>query len=196
MEKRIILASQSPRRKELLKGLGLSFIVKVSNVDEDKAIKAYGSMTPVELVRLLSRIKAEAVADDVSDSIVIGADTIVVLGDEILGKPKDAEDARSMLLKLSGKTHLVISGVTVIDTSLNESYVSHVTTEVDFKEISEEEVTGYLQKANYLDKAGAYAIQEHAALFVTGIRGCFFNVVGLPLFETCQILKKFDIKIF
>jgi len=196
MEKRIILASQSPRRKELLAGLGLSFVVMVSNVDEDKAIEAYGSMTPVELVKLLSKVKAEAVAKDISDAIVIGADTIVVLADEILGKPKHSDDARSMLKKLSGKTHLVISGITVIDTTINESYTSHVITEVDFKEISEQEIAGYLEKANYLDKAGAYAIQEHAALFVTGIRGCFFNVVGLPLFETCQILKKFDIKIF
>ncbi|OEF98344.1 Maf family protein [Desulfuribacillus alkaliarsenatis] len=195
MQSRIILASQSPRRKELLAGLGLSFIVKVSAVDEDQATRDASTLTPAELAQRLSALKAEAVAAHLSEGIVIGADTIVVLGEEILGKPMDANDAEGMLRKLSGKTHLVISGVTVIDAQTKEQKSIYELTEVDFKEITDEEMAAYLVKANYLDKAGSYAVQEHGALFVKGIRGCFFNVVGLPLFKTAELLQVFDVKI-
>lgn len=195
MEKRIVLASQSPRRKELLAGLGLSFIVKTSSVDEEKVVEDLAISKPEELVRMLSFVKAEDVAKDLTDGIVIGADTIVVLGDEILGKPKDQADAKQMIEKLSGKTHLVISGVTIIDVAQNKHRTEHVTTEVDFKDISDSELHGYLMKANYMDKAGSYAVQEHGALFVRGIRGCFFNVVGLPIYTTGEMLKEFHVNV-
>ncbi|OEH84231.1 septum formation protein Maf [Desulfuribacillus stibiiarsenatis] len=195
MNKKIILASQSPRRKELLQGLGLSFIVISSSVDEEEAVLTLNPQSPEALVRMLSDIKVQDVAKHQHEGIIIGADTIVVLGNQILGKPKDEADARNMLKQLSGNTHLVISGVTIMDVVSQQKETFHVNTEVDFKTISESELAGYLRIANYMDKAGSYAVQEHGALFVTGIRGCFYNVVGLPIYQTGQTLKKFGIDI-
>ena len=195
MEKRIILASQSPRRKQLLQGLGLSFIVISSSVDEDDVVSKLSPETPVELVRVLSESKAKAVAEMLSEGLVIGADTIVVLDQEVLGKPKSSQDARQMLQRLSGRTHAVISGVTIVDANTHEARTIHTVTEVDFRPVTEQELDRYLDKADYMDKAGAYAIQEHGALFVTGIRGCFFNVVGLPISHTADLLLEFGVDI-
>lgn len=195
MEKRIILASQSPRRKQLLEGLGLSFIVLSSEIDEQRIIEEMGTVSPSELVSRLSACKAEAVAEQQSSGLVIGADTIVLLEGAILGKPVDRQAAKEMLRSLSGKTHSVLSGVTVIDVDSEITKTLCVETAVDFKKIDEDELERYLNKASYLDKAGAYAIQEHGALFVKEIRGCFFNVVGLPIFQTAELLKEFGVKI-
>ena len=176
--KKIILASNSPRRRELLAGLDISFEVKViPGIDE-----SYPEDLPaVEVPQYISKAKAEAylgMIDD--DTMVITADTVVVLDDEILGKPVDDDDARRILHKLSGKTHQVITGVCL--TSLDKQRVFAVTTGVTFKQFTEQEIDYYVSHYHPLDKAGAYGIQEWIGhIGVTALNGSYFNVMGLPV---------------
>ena len=176
--KKIILASNSPRRRELLAGLDISFEVKViSGIDE-----SYPEDLPaVEVPQYISKAKADAylgMIDD--DTMVITADTVVVLDDEILGKPVDDDDARRILHKLSGKTHQVITGVCL--TSLDKQRVFAVTTGVTFKQFTEQEIDYYVSHYHPLDKAGAYGIQEWIGhIGVTALNGSYFNVMGLPV---------------
>ena len=183
--KKIILASQSPRRKEIMETAGYDFEIIVSNAEE----KIEENLTPEEVAKSLSLQKAQAVAKDNSDKIVIGADTIVVLGDEILGKPKDREDAYKMLKNLSGKTHIVYTGIAVIcgEKIVNEA----VATEVEFYELSDEEINAYIDTNECNDKAGSYGIQGRGCLLVKGIKGDYFNVVGLPIATLSKIIKEF-----
>ena len=176
--KKIILASNSPRRRELLAGLDISFEVKViPRIDE-----SYPEDLPaVEVPQYISKAKADAylgMIDD--DTMVITADTVVVLDDEILGKPVDDDDARRILHKLSGKTHQVITGVCL--TSLDKQRVFAVTTGVTFKQFTEQEIDYYVSHYHPLDKAGAYGIQEWIGhIGVTALNGSYFNVMGLPV---------------
>ena len=176
--KKIILASNSPRRRELLAGLDISFEVKViPGIDE-----SYPEDLPaVEVPQYISKAKADAylgMIDD--DTMVITADTVVVLDDEILGKPVDDDDARRILHKLSGKTHQVITGVCL--TSLDKQHVFAVTTGVTFKQFTEQEIDYYVSHYHPLDKAGAYGIQEWIGhIGVTALNGSYFNVMGLPV---------------
>ena len=176
--KKIILASNSPRRRELLAGLDISFEVKViPGIDE-----SYPEDLPaVEVPQYISKAKADAylgMIDD--DTMVITADTVVVLDDEILGKPVDDDDARRILHKLSGKTHQVITGVCL--TSLDKQRVFAVTTGVTFKQFTEQEIDYYVSHYHPLDKAGAYGIQEWIGhIGVTALNGSYFNVMGLPV---------------
>lgn len=176
--KKIILASNSPRRRELLVGLDISFEVKViPGIDE-----SYPEDLPaVEVPQYISKAKADAylgMIDD--DTMVITADTVVVLDDEILGKPVDDDDARRILHKLSGKTHQVITGVCL--TSLDKQRVFAVTTGVTFKQFTEQEIDYYVSHYHPLDKAGAYGIQEWIGhIGVTALNGSYFNVMGLPV---------------
>lgn len=176
--KKIILASNSPRRRELLAGLDISFEVKViPGIDE-----SYPEDLPaVEVPQYISKAKADAylgMIDD--DTMVITADTVVVLDDEILGKPVDDDDARRILHKLSGKTHQVITGVCL--TSLDRQRVFAVTTGVTFKQFTEQEIDYYVSHYHPLDKAGAYGIQEWIGhIGVTALNGSYFNVMGLPV---------------
>lgn len=176
--KKIILASNSPRRRELLAGLDISFEVKViPGIDE-----SYPEDLPaVEVPQYISKAKAYAylgMIDD--DTMVITADTIVVLDNEILGKPVDDDDARRILHKLSGKTHQVITGVCL--TSLDKQRVFAVTTGVTFKQFTEQEIDYYVSHYHPLDKAGAYGIQEWIGhIGVTALNGSYFNVMGLPV---------------
>lgn len=176
--KKIILASNSPRRRELLAGLDISFEVKViPGIDE-----SYPEDLPaVEVPQYISKAKADAylgMIDD--DTMVITADTVVVLDDEILGKPADDDDARRILHKLSGKTHQVITGVCL--TSLDKQRVFAVTTGVTFKQFTEQEIDYYVSHYHPLDKAGAYGIQEWIGhIGVTALNGSYFNVMGLPV---------------
>jgi septum formation protein len=180
----LILASASPRRAELLRQIGIPFRQVVSGVDEDLQDPA----EPDQHVRTLSRRKAEDVAGRMSSGIVLGADTIVVLDEHILEKPADEKQAAEMLAMLSGRTHEVYTGLTLIDAARSES-VSHVeVTEVTFRELTSEEIDAYVATGEPLDKAGAYGIQERGALLVSGIRGCYFNVVGLPLAGLMRVL--------
>jgi septum formation protein len=183
----IILASQSPRRKEILSLLDIPFKIMVSDADEtvEEGLPAHF------IAESLSLKKAASVAENVkTPSIIIGADTIVLADGKILGKPKDPDDAKEMLSLLSGKWHKVISGVTVFRTTDAKSESFYVETKVKFSNLSEREINDYIATNEPCDKAGAYAIQGKGAKFIEQIEGDYFNVVGLPLSKLYQVLKK------
>lgn len=180
----IILASQSPRRQELLKLITSDFEIKVSNVDETLPDK----ITPKEAVMYLSKIKAEPFAD--GDDIVIGADTVVALDGKILGKPKSEENAKEMLRFLSGRTHSVFTGVTLASDKKTKTFT--VETKVKFFELTNEEIDAYIKTKEPFDKAGAYGIQGYGSLLVEKIDGDYFNVVGLPVSTLVRELKAFE----
>ena len=189
--KKIILASASPRRKEILKVTGLDFIVCASNYEEDFNL----SLKPRELARFLSRIKAEAVAHKYDKSIIIAADTFIVLKNRLLGKPHTEKEAEKMLKMLNGKEHSVITGFTIMDTGTSKMLSKSVETKVHFKKLSGEEISAYVRSKEPLDKAGAYAIQGLGAVFIKKIDGDFFNVMGLPLYAVTESLKKFGVDV-
>jgi septum formation protein len=175
---KLILASASPRRDEILRGAGLQFTVLSSAVDETPM----PSEVPQDLVRRLALAKAELVAARaLGPAIVIAADTVVALEGAILGKPRTSEDARQMLAKLSGRTHSVMTGVALIRLPDAERREFIETTQVHFASVSNEEIEKYLASGEPFDKAGAYAMQGLGGRFVPRIDGCYFNVVGLPL---------------
>lgn len=183
-----ILASASPRRKELLAMvLEEPFLVQVSQADEHVDIKE-----PAELVQALAQKKAEAVAAGQSGAIVFGADTVVALHGKILGKPRDREDARRMLRQLSGQTHTVYTGVALVHTDSGKTLVEADSTEVTFAKLSEEEIEAYLKTEEYADKAGAYGIQGGAAKHIERIEGCYFNVMGFPVHRVYELLKELE----
>lgn len=172
----ILLASNSPRRKELLAGLGLTFEVRVKEVHEDFP----EHMQREEVAEYLASHKADAYAGDLKDEVLITADTIVCLGDRILNKPADAAEAFDMLRALSGASHEVITGVCLL--TKETKTVFHDTTKVYFKELSDEEINYYIQHYKPFDKAGAYGIQEWIGMIgIEKIEGSYFNVVGLPV---------------
>lgn len=174
MSKRVILASNSPRRKELLKKIADDFDVVSPDVDE-----SIDNIKIEEIPAKLAQRKANAVFKNNQDCIVIGADTVVILDNELMGKPKDKEDARRMLMNLSGKTHKVITGCAIIS-SENEVHFS-VVTEVTFFMLSAKEIEDYVNSGEPLDKAGAYGIQGLGYSLVEKINGDYNNVVGLPI---------------
>ncbi len=181
---RIVLASKSPRRKELLEGLGVKFDILVANCDESSDEKC-----PERLVEALARKKGEAVRallDD--DCLVIACDTLVFASGEVLGKPKSKEDAERMIRLLSGKSHSVISGLYL---SLGEkSFACHEVTKVNFNALTDREIEDYISQKEPYDKAGAYGIQGRASVFINSIEGDYFNVVGLPLSLLYRSLKE------
>ena len=187
--KKIILASASPRRRDLLDQIGLEFEIKPSDVDE-----SIPENDPIKLVKKLALLKARDIAQNV-EGIVIGADTIVVDDQTILGKPETREDAFEMLKGLSGKQHQVITGVAVIDTESDREWVDLGITQVFFRSLSDAEINDYIDSGEPMGKAGSYAIQEKGALFVEKIEGDFFNVVGLPLVKMAELLKEIDANI-
>lgn len=178
----IILASKSPRRRELMKYITQDFEVKSADVDESLPQR----IKPAEAVEYLSKIKAEPFKNGIDT--VIGADTVVAIGDNILGKPADESDAKAMLKMLSGKEHSVFTGVTVIKG--NDSTTFSVETRVKFFELSDEDIEKYIATGEPMDKAGAYGIQGYGSLLVEGIVGDYFNVVGLPVSKLYQIITK------
>ncbi len=182
--KPLILASASPRRKELLEGLGLEFEVFPAAVEE--ALDPL--KRPEELVAELSEKKARAVAELFPHRAVLAADTLVELDGRLMGKPVNETDAYQMLKSLSGRTHRVFTGVCLVVEGVAESFVT--ATEVAFRLLSEAEIKAYVATGEPMDKAGAYAIQGLAACFVTQVRGSFSGVVGLPLAETVELLLK------
>lgn len=187
---KIVLASKSPRRKELLGLLDLDFQIITADIDE-----AMDPSLPVtDEVARISYQKAVAVASGLaSDTVIISADTIVELDGCLMGKPNDKADAARMLKNLSGKSHNVHTAVTVLQGDKHITRV--VTTAVTFRAITHEEITAYIQTGEPMDKAGAYGIQGRASKFVSGIAGDYFNVVGLPICSLSQMLKDFDINI-
>lgn len=186
MPRKLILASASPRRSQLLKQIGLTFQIMPSNIDEDEIF----SHDPLVNIQEIALRKARDIATGMKNSIVIGADTQILMDDEVLGKPLDAADAASMLGKLSGRTHQAITGVALVDseTEFEETWVE--VTAVTFRQLSEDEIADYVNTGEPMDKAGAYGIQERAAAFVERIEGCYFNIVGLPLAKLAQKLRK------
>ena len=187
---KLILGSKSPRRREILEMVTKDFEIRVSEADED-----YDEGTSLcDVPRILAERKALAIPLE-EDEVIIGCDTVVIYGGELMGKPKDREDAIRMLKTLSGTTHLVISGICVRTT--DGIYSESVTTNVTFRSLTDAEITGYVDEFNPVDKAGAYGIQEAAGAFVQKIDGDFYNVVGLPLCRLCEILREeLDIEIF
>lgn len=185
---KIVLASQSPRRKELLGRMGLEFVTQASKIDES----AFDGLEARELVATLSREKAQWIARQLDgETLVIGADTVVVRDGAALGKPKDAEDAVAMLLSLSGRDHQVCTGVTVCRGDRVLTQVEE--TQVTFRDLTETEVRQYVSTGEPMDKAGAYGIQGLGGLLVEGIRGDYSNVVGLPVCRLGQMLKDFGV---
>ena len=188
MKKRFIVASASPRRKELLQNAGYDFEIIPSDADETLE----SGTSAAEAVEILSRIKAEAVYENNKDCVVLGCDTVVALDGVIFGKPKDKDEAFKMLESLSGKTHTVYTGVCVTDGERTRSFVSK--TEVEFYELSAETIRSYIETLEPMDKAGAYGIQGYGSVLVKGIRGDYFAVMGLPVNESARILSDFGIK--
>lgn len=188
--KQIILASTSPRRKELLEKIGLKFKIVASNYEEKMDVK----LKPKELAKYLSLQKAKCVAKEHKNAIVIAADTFIVFNDEILGKPKSEDDARKMLRKIQGKPHSVITGFTII--SDGKAVSKAVETKIFVRKLNSKQIDKYIKSENLLDKAGSYAIQEGlGSIIVEKIEGDYYNVVGFPLIELTEELKKFGIDV-
>ena len=186
----IILASASPRRSELLQRLGLDFVVRTEDHDETFNLSA----TPFDEVQRISQLKALSVAPYCNaDDIIIAADTIVVCDGLIMGKPRSEADAFSMLRRLSGRNHEVISGLCVMRGGQIET--TAVTTTLRMRHLSDEEIRAYIATGEPMDKAGAYAIQGLASMFIVGIDGDYYNVVGLPVCTLSTILRKLGVKL-
>ncbi len=183
---RIVLASRSPRRVELLTRITPDFLVVGSTIEEE------ASGSPEEQVVALARAKAHDVARK-HKGIVIGADTVVVLDGEILGKPHSRDEAQSMLERLSGREHVVLTGLHVLATEDRKEAEACERTLVRFRRLEKEEIATYLDTGEYADKAGAYAIQGRGALLVQGINGDFFNVMGLPLARLYLLLRELGV---
>ncbi len=181
----IILASRSPRRAALLRQMNIEFRIKAIEVSEDSDKKD----EPEAFVKEISLRKAKAVADEVSDGLIIAADTIVYLQGEILGKPNSPEEAREMLSKLSGNTHEVYTGFTLL-LKKGRIYQDVEKTRVTFRELEDWEIDAYVATGSPMDKAGSYGIQDQSGFFVERIEGCFFNVVGFPITKFYQGLKQ------
>ena len=182
----LILASRSPRRAALLTQMGFDFRIVPVEIAENFPPRA----DPIATVKTLSTRKAEAALPDVSNGLIIGADTVVVLKGEMLGKPRSPEDAASMLQKLSGNTHEVFTGFTLIDAKDGERLSDIERTRVTFRKLEDWEISDYVESGMPMDKAGAYGIQDRSGLFVDRIEGCFYNVVGFPMTRFYEALKK------
>ena len=187
---KLILASKSPRRKEILSDLGLEFDIITADTDESTELE-----DPCRVVEALAARKGIAVRElllsrgrDLTDTVILASDTVVAVGNEILGKPADASDARRMLGLLSGRAHRVVSGVCLV--TADRVFVSNEVTEVEFDELDRDTVERYIQAENPYDKAGAYAIQGRASAYIRGIRGCYFNVVGLPIHRLASLWRE------
>jgi septum formation protein len=193
---KLVLASASPRRQELIAILGLPVQIIPSRVQEDTP----DHWSPSQIVEGLSKRKADAVKDKLSEStdfssIVVGSDTIVVLNGKVMGKPRDASEAEQMLQELAGEVHEVYTGITCIRISDAKTVTSHRVTKVRMRNLSSTQISRYVSTGESMDKAGAYGIQGIGSLLIESIDGCYFNVVGLPLSLLAVILEQFDITI-
>ena len=182
-----VLASKSPRRKELLNNIGIQAQIIAPEVDESRFL----NLPPEKMVTQLALLKASDVARSFgNNTYVIGADTAVVLDGKIFGKPMDSDDARRMLCALSGKTHYVYTGYCVIDCKDGQAVSRYEKTAVKLKQLSDDEITRYINTREPMDKAGSYAIQGKGSIFVERIEGDYFNVVGLPVCALSEVLRK------
>lgn len=183
----LVLASASPRRKELLLTAGFEFITDPADVDES----AHPDENPEDYASRIALAKAVTTASRHSSGIVLGADTIVVVDGEIFGKPSGEADARRMLLRLSGREHRVLTAVAIVDAETGRSATAVEETKVLVSPLSARTIDEYIKTGEPMDKAGAYGIQGGASVFIEGISGCFFNVVGLPLYRVSVMLEGF-----
>ncbi len=184
---RIILASASPRRKDLLAGIGLNFEVMAANIDEE----SYSASTPQELVKLLSIEKARALSLQHEAALVIAADTVVVLDNDVLGKPKDLAENKRFIERLAGRSHFVYTGHTLSLKGVEKSHVEE--TEVRFRALSDAEIERFVATGEGLDKAGGYAIQGYGSTLVPFISGDYFNVVGLSLCTVIELAEQLGV---
>jgi septum formation protein len=185
-KRRIILASNSPRRKKLLEQIGLEFEICGSNFDEDSVSLA----DPIELAKFLALKKAEDVARQYDDAIIIGADLVVIFNGQALGKPKDAADAKRILRQLSGKENKGITGYAIIDTKNKIVVNKHSEAVVKFRNLSDEEIDEYVATGEPLDMAGAYGLMDKGAVLMESVRGNFYSIVGLPINTVYADLRK------
>ncbi|MXV76552.1 septum formation inhibitor Maf [Candidatus Poribacteria bacterium] len=186
----LILASASPRRSALLTQIGLTFKIHPSDIVEPPHT-VHANKPASEVTQELAALKAAAVTQHYNHGLIIGADTLVSLDGELLGKPTDDADALAMLSRLSGTCHEVVTGVALIDAATGEDRVWAETTQVYFRQLNAAEITTYIESGEASDKAGAYGIQGRGAVFVRRIEGCYFNVVGLPLASLVEHLSNF-----
>ncbi|MUG89001.1 septum formation inhibitor Maf [Paenibacillus timonensis] len=194
--RRIILASTSSRRRELIASLAIPFEVMPSHTDESYE----ETLPPEQIVKELAGRKADAVYRGLNptgdrNAVIVGSDTIVVRDGDVLGKPRDVQEAAEMLRSLQGRDHVVYTGVACVDALTGSRQVDYRATTVTMKALSEAQIQAYARSGEGLDKAGAYAIQGLGATIVTGIKGCYFNVVGLPLSLLVDMLEDFDIRV-
>ncbi len=187
----IVLASASPRRKELLALAGLKFTVDAGDYEEDLS----RNLKPHDLAKFLSREKARAVSHKYPNALIIAADTFIVFRNELMGKPHTEKEAARMLTLLSGKSHAVITGYTVLHMKSGKTVSRSVETKVWFKRLSPAEIRAYVKTGEPLDKAGAYAIQGRGSLIVRKIEGDYCNVIGLPLAALAETLRRFGLRL-
>lgn len=192
MKKRIILASTSLRRHFLAEKMGLEFEVVPSDYEEDMTL----NLPPEELVMTLALGKAESVAKKYGNGIVVGVDTIVMFNNKTLGKPKDKSDAFKMLKSFSDKTQEVYSGIALIDCGSGKIIKDYEVSKVKFRKLEDSEINAYINTGQAFGKAGAYAIQELASIFIERVEGCYPNIMGLPVQKLYQNLKKMGVNIF
>jgi len=190
--RKIILASQSKARQKILKQIGLKFCVAVSSVKEDSLIK--GKCSDVVIINATK--KAKDVARKFRSGVVIAADTVVLLGKKLIGKPKNKKDAFKILTLLSQKPHWVYSGLAVIDLDKGKMFTAHDKTKIYMYRLTDVQIKHYLKKVPALDKAGGFDIQGLGGVFIDRIEGCFYNVVGLPLAKLVTILHRLGVDIF
>jgi len=188
--KKIILASSSPRRKELLEAVGLKFEICPSSFEEKET-----HISPIHLALHNAIGKAEDIAKCYNNAVIIGVDTVVAYKKHIIGKPKNKKDAKRILELLNGTTHRVVSGICVIDTAKNKVYTDTEITHIEMDRITNKEIAAYIRHGEGTDKAAGYAIQGIGGLFIKKIRGDYFNVVGLPMHKLKKILEKTGVKI-
>ncbi len=191
-KKRIILASTSPRRKDLLEQIGLAFEIMPSMYEEDMNLR----MSHAKLSEYLAYGKAHDVAKKVDDGIVIGSDTFVVFGGQRLGKPKNKKHAEDMLRAISGQWVIVYSGLAIIDARARKEHVTHEFTKIKIKDLTDEEIRAYIKTGEPLDKAGAFAIQERGAIFIEKISGCYSSAIGLSLHHLYKGLQEIGVDIW
>ena len=190
---KLILASASPRRRELLTQVGVSFVIEVSDVEE----VLDDTLSPELQVQSLALQKAQAVAAQHKDGLVLGADTVVVDAGSLLGKPQNIEEAAEMLRSLSGKWHQVMTAVALVDANdTKHEWTSVEITNVKFRDLTEDDIAAYVATGESMDKAGAYGIQGYGALLVERIEGCYNNVVGLPLQLVAKGLRNWGINLY
>ena len=186
---KLVLASRSPRRKMILKKFGIKFRTVHPKINEERVKKGIKSKNPYKIANTIAYEKAKSVLNKVKSGIILGSDTIVVLGKRIIGKPKSKKDAEKILKALSGSTHSVITSLAFIDAKTYKSMVTYDETRIKFRKMSVTKIKEYINNYYIMDKAGAYAIQEGADPFVKSYKGSYYNIVGLPIELVRYILR-------